>query len=282
LSSNAARPEPLPGELAEPLGRAAARLGAFASRIFWYADVPSTNDLAGTLAERGAPEGTIIVANAQRAGRGRHGRTWVSPPGVGLYVSAVLRPAPRAVPLLTVAAGVAVAEGIQAATGLDPEVKWPNDVYVGGRKVAGILAEASSGPRGRNPGLGARESGAGVQYVVLGFGINVLPAPYPPEVAARATSLEGELGRAVDRGLLFIECLCALSARYGELQGGRTEAVMRDWRTRAATMRGRAVSWERGGRAWHGRAEDVDETGALLVRTDSGLVRVISGEVRWM
>ena len=105
----------------------------------------------------------MIIADTQTAGRGRQGRSWCSPPGAGLYVSVVMRPPLRAVPLLTVGAGVAIAEGIRAATGLTPALKWPNDVYVGARKLAGILAEAGSIP-------------GGAQHVVLGFGINVLPA----------------------------------------------------------------------------------------------------------
>ena len=93
-------------------------------------------------------EGRVVVANAQSAGRGRHGRNWASPAGAGLYVSAVLRPPAHVLPLLTIAAGVAVAEGIQSATGLVADLKWPNDVYVHGRKVAGVLAEASSSTAG--------------------------------------------------------------------------------------------------------------------------------------
>src|SRR5262249_594491 len=153
-----------------PLAAAASRLGPLASEVMWYAEVPSTNDVAAACAERGAGEGCVIVADTQTAGRGRHGRSWCSPPGAGLYVSLVLRPLPHALPLLTVGAGVAVAEGIRAATGLAPALKWPNDVYVGSRKLAGILAEAGAAPDG-------------AQHVVLGVGINLLPAAYPGEMA---------------------------------------------------------------------------------------------------
>ena len=112
-------------------------------------------------------------------------------------MSTLTRPAAHAVGLLTLAAGVAIAEGIQAATGLQPQLKWPNDIYMEGRKLAGILAEAGT-------------SSAGVQYVILGCGINLMPAAYPPDVAARATSIESELGRPIDRGLLLVQCLTAL------------------------------------------------------------------------
>ena len=289
--------EPFPSDFIEPLARAADRLGLFARQMLWYPDVPSTNDLAAALAEGGAREGCVVVANAQSVGRGRQGRTWVSPPGAGLYVSTVLRPAEYAVPLLTIAAGVAVADGIHAATGLAPDLKWPNDVFIGGRKVAGVLAEASSSAAGDDlpppPRLpraaGARSAKAGqvgpsrgIEYVVLGFGINVMPAVYPAEVAIRATNLEEELGRAVDRGLLLAECLCGVAARYGDLQRGRSHAVVAAWRRRAASMLGRRVQWNAAGGAIEGVADDIDHTGALLVRTHTGLARVTAGEVRWV
>jgi BirA family biotin operon repressor/biotin-[acetyl-CoA-carboxylase] ligase len=254
----------LPPEVDEALTRAAGRLGIFAGEPLWFAEVSSTNDVALALAEQGAAEGRIVIANAQAAGRGRHGRAWASPAGAGLYLSVVLRPRPHAVPPLTIAAGLAVAEGIQIATGLATRLKWPNDVYIGERKLAGMLAEA------------------GGDFVVLGIGINVLPAAYPPDVAARATSLEGELGRAVDRGLLLAECLAALAVRYGELQRGDGDAVLQAWRQRAASTLGRTVRWDAAGLAREGVAENIDATGALIVRTDTGPVRLISGEVQWI
>ncbi|OFW50398.1 MAG: biotin--[acetyl-CoA-carboxylase] ligase [Acidobacteria bacterium RIFCSPLOWO2_12_FULL_68_19] len=259
-------PAPLPPEFAEPLAQAAGRLGPFGRRILWYPEVPSTNDVATVLAERGAADGCVVAANAQSAGRGRHGRRWASPAGAGLYVSTVLRPGRHAMRALTIAAGVAVSEGIQAATGLEVGLKWPNDVYAGDRKLAGVLAEAADA----------------IEYVVLGFGINVMPAAYPPDIAARATSLEDELGRVVDRGLLLAECLSALARRYGDLRGGRTGAVIEAWRRRAGRTLGRRVRWEAAGSAIEGVAENIDDTGALLVRTPAGVVAVTAGEVRWV
>jgi BirA family transcriptional regulator, biotin operon repressor / biotin---[acetyl-CoA-carboxylase] ligase len=184
-------------------------------------------------------------------------------------VSVVLRPNGEALQLLTIAAGVAIAEGVHAASGLDGCVKWPNDVYVGSRKLAGILAEAGA-------------SQGAVDHVVLGFGINIRRAVYPADVEARATSIESELGRTVDRGLVLAECLAALSTRYAMLQGGRAADVIGAWRARAAAHMGRTVEWDvdRGSR--RGVAEDIDSTGALLVRVDTQIVRVISGEVRWL
>jgi BirA family biotin operon repressor/biotin-[acetyl-CoA-carboxylase] ligase len=118
--------------------------------------------------------------------------------------------------------------------------------------------------------------------VIVGFGINVLPAAYPPQVAARATSLEGELGRRVDRGLVLAECLRALSTRYEDLKAGRTRVVVDAWRRRAALMIGRRVEWQSDGQVVQGTARDIDETGALVVSGEKGMVRVTSGEVRWI
>ncbi len=250
-------------------------MGPFGHRILWFADVPSTNDLAASMAERGDPEGGIVIANAQSAGRGRQGRAWASPHGAGLYVSIVLRPQPHAVPLVTIAAGVAVADGIQAATGLRAVLKWPNDVYIGERKAAGVLADA-----GTNAGADL-QAGPAVPWVILGIGINVMPAVYPPDVAERATSIEGELGRHVDRGLLLTECLPALAARVEDLQSGRSRVVTDAWRAHAAPTLGRAVRWTSAEGPCEGVAENIDNSGALLVRSGAEVVRIISGEVRW-
>src|SRR5215204_4022001 len=140
-------PEPAPCELRAALLQTAARRAAFGEPLHYFSEIGSTNDEAARLAEAGAAEGTTVVAGAQSAGRGRLGRSWFSPAGAGLYASVVLRDR-RAAPLLTLAGGVAVAEGIRAATALPVEIKWPNDVVVrdGGRrqrplKLAGVLAE---------------------------------------------------------------------------------------------------------------------------------------------
>jgi len=264
-------PDPisLPDDLATALAMAGDRPGMFGRRVLWYAEVGSTNDVAAALADRGEPEGTVVVADAQSAGRGRHGRAWASPPGAGLYLSTVTRPAAHAVGLLTIAAGVAIADGIQAATGLQPQLKWPNDIYMDRRKLAGILAEAGS-------------SLTGAQYVVLGCGINLMPASYPPDVAARASCIESELGRPIDRGLLMVQCLIALQLRYRDLQSNAGAAVIGRWRDRAVSTFGRRIEWDVAGVTRHGIAEDIDDTGALLVREGTHRARVISGEVRWL
>jgi BirA family biotin operon repressor/biotin-[acetyl-CoA-carboxylase] ligase len=239
----------------------------FAGDVTWYSEIGSTNDVALRLAERGAADGTVVGADLQTAGRGRQGRAWSSPPGAGLYVSAILRPSAAIAPLLTIAAGVSVAEGIREATGLTTDLKWPNDVYAGGRKVAGILAESGM-------------SDARLNHVVLGFGINVNRANYPPEVAARATSIEHELGRPIDRGLVLASCLSALTVRYRQLQMA-PHAVLDAWRSYAVSMLNRRVECTVGLRSVAGVAEDIDERGALVVRVGDETVHVISGEVVW-
>src|SRR5687768_15635257 len=147
---------PLPGDIEVALGR----LPAPRPRVFFYPEISSTNDVAATLADGGADEGSVVLADAQTAGRGRLGRSWASPAGAGIYASVILRPDLGVARLLTITAGVAIATGIEAATGLAPHLKWPNDVVVcdrggtTGRKLAGILAEAGSA--------------GGTRWVVLG------------------------------------------------------------------------------------------------------------------
>jgi BirA family biotin operon repressor/biotin-[acetyl-CoA-carboxylase] ligase len=261
----------VPDEIAAALAQARPRLGPLGHRLLWFDDIGSTNDRALAWAEAGAEEGCLVLADAQSAGRGRMGRSWASPAGAGIYVSAVLRPPPQAMALLTMAAGLGVSDGIAAATGLPTHVKWPNDVCVAGRpprKLAGLLAEAGS-------------SGDRVLHVVLGIGINVLPAAYPPDVAARATSLEGELGRAVPRAMVLAECLAGVWHRYGMLTSGHGGDVLAAWRSRAAVTFGRRVEWDEASATRRGIVRDVDEDGALLVADERGLVRLTAGEVRW-
>ena len=249
----------VPEEIALALDRAPA---GWLTRLRWFASVGSTNDLAARFAEHGAEEWTVVAADEQTSGRGRLGRSWTSRPGAGLYLSVVLRPPAHAVPLLTLAAGVAVAEAIEASTGLSVDLKWPNDVMAGARKLGGILAEAGSG------------------FVILGIGLNVQPAAYPPEIADRATSLEAELGRRVDRGVVLAAVLDALLRTYRDLCEGRD--ILEAWRRRARRLLQRQVTFEAGSGRESGLAFDVDQSGALLVRTAAGISRVIAGEVTWI
>lgn len=264
----------IPEDVDHGLAVTAGRRGTFGSTVQWFQTIASTNDRALRWAANGAVEGSLVGADAQSHGRGRHGRAWASPAAAGIYASLILRPDAAVASLLTLAAGVAIAEGVEAASGFRASVKWPNDVYAGGsgapggRKLAGILAEAGV-------------SDAAVQHVVLGFGINVWPSAYPADVAARATSLERELGRSVDRGLVLGECLVALRRRYDDLRQGRGVDVLGAWRSRAAATFGRTVEWEGPSGLESGVAVDIDDVGALVVRQSGGMVRVVAGEVRW-
>jgi BirA family transcriptional regulator, biotin operon repressor / biotin---[acetyl-CoA-carboxylase] ligase len=208
--------------------------------------VGSTNDRARALAERGAPHGALVTADEQTAGRGRHGRDWVTPPGVAIAASLVLREWDG---LLSLRAGLAVAD----VAGADARVKWPNDVWLSGRKVAGILVETRNG------------SG----WAVLGIGVNVAldPATLPPEVAAVA----GTLGRPRDAvEATLAELLRALEARLAQ----EAAAVVADLRERDALL-GRRLRHAGG----DGVGAGIDESGALLVGSRGGVVAVTTGEV---
>jgi BirA family biotin operon repressor/biotin-[acetyl-CoA-carboxylase] ligase len=256
----------LPDDLAIHLR--AARFGGQASPfdVRWLPSTTSTMDVASKLAQEGAPHGVVIVADEQTSGRGRRGTTWLSPPLAGLYFSLIARPggpAGGSASLLTLAAGVAVREGISAATGLAADLKWPNDLIVGNRKLAGILAEGIS--------IGSRD-----QAVIVGVGVNLQPAAYPPEVAARATSIEGELGRPIDRGLLLSEILIAVWDRLAALEQ-RPGDILQAWRVASPNANGTRVEWD----GKHGTTAGIDDSGALLVKTTAGVERIIAGEVHW-
>lgn len=265
--------DPVPEEFERALAATAGRRGAFGDPLYFFPETASTNDVAATLAEAGASQGTTVLASAQFAGRGRFGRTWFSPPGAGLYVSIVCRDE-RVAALLTLAGGVAVADGIRNATGLPVQIKWPNDIVVEDRraarrrKLAGILAEATSTPDG-------------LQYVILGFGINLSRAAYPPALSDRATSIEVELGRAVDGAAVLAETLAVFAERFRELERGHSRSLLDRWRELAPSSRGVIVEWDSIRGPLTGVCAGIDDAGALLVRVGDRIERIISGEVRW-
>ncbi len=246
--------------------------------MVWFDTVSSTNDVADRLATGGAAHGTVVAADCQESGRGRMGRVWHSPPGAGLYVSVVLRPQdlsgatePRSVSVasrVTLTAGVALAEALRAATGLPAAIKWPNDLVVGHRKVCGILAEGAA-------------AGDALRHVILGFGINVMATAYPTGLEDRATSIEAEIGRAVDRGAVFAESLACLAERLRQVAAGGFDAVLDAWRGLSPSSVGTRVQIQ-AATGWADAATDgLDPDGALVVRVDGMRRRVIAGEVRW-
>lgn len=219
-----------------------------------FASIDSTNRYLLDEARAGAPDGLVAVADHQRAGRGRLGRTWEAAPGSALLVSVLLRPAlaPERLGLLTMAAGLALADAVAAVAGVRAGLKWPNDLVVRDRKLAGLLAEADL-------------AGGRVRAVVVGAGCNLAPGAYPAALAERATSVEAEAGRPADRDAVLGEFLDALARRLGDLDG-----LVVAYRDHSATL-GRRVRVDLGGgRVLTGTAADLTPVGGLVVRDAAG------------
>jgi BirA family transcriptional regulator, biotin operon repressor / biotin---[acetyl-CoA-carboxylase] ligase len=206
----------------------------------------STNERAKLLAETGAGHGTLVTADEQEAGRGRQGRVWTAPPGSAVLMSLVLREFDERLPIT---AAVAVCDALPPAAA----IKWPNDVWIEGRKVAGILVE------------GRPQDG----WAVLGIGLNVTTEAFPPELAETATSLLLS-GTDTTRDRVLADLLRSLS----EWLGAPPDAVLSAWRSRDA-LRGQRIRWSDG----EGIAAGIDDSGALLVETRDGLVTLDAGEV---
>lgn len=231
--------------------------------------VESTNIEANRLARDNAPEGTLIVANAQTKGRGRIGRSWASPPGSGLYLSIILRPdcPPKRFPRLTLTAGVAVASAIQQ-TGVKPQLKWPNDILIADRKVGGILAEAVFDRRR-------------IDFAILGIGINVNTEfdELPVSVRSLATSLRLSLGKPLSRIYLLQTLLHLLEPWYESFCAGNFETILDAWCEFDNTL-GRVVDVFLPERRLVGIAEALEPDGTLLVRDKRGCVhKIVAGDV---
>jgi BirA family transcriptional regulator, biotin operon repressor / biotin---[acetyl-CoA-carboxylase] ligase len=235
-----------------------------------FEQTTSTNDVVEKLARDGVPEGVVVFAEAQTKGRGRLGRKWISPRRKGLWFSVLLRPKlrPPEATQLTIASATALRRAIQSGTGLRPEIKWPNDIVMGGKKVAGILTELSA-------------ELDRVRYVILGIGVdvNLGAGEFPPELRKLATSLRIESGRTVPRAELATAILRELDADYARIGGGGFARLADEWEAHCQTI-GRNVTIQVGERRLRGRAESLDDDGALLLRTEHGrLERVIGGDV---
>jgi BirA family biotin operon repressor/biotin-[acetyl-CoA-carboxylase] ligase len=235
-----------------------------------FEQTTSTNDIVEKLARDGVKEGVVVFAESQTKGRGRLGRKWISPARKGLWFSILLRPdlRPQETTQLTVASATALRRAIQTETGLKPEIKWPNDILIGGKKVAGILTEL-------NAELDK------VRYVILGIGIDVnLDAnEFPAELKKTATSLKIETGEAVSRAELAKAILRELDKDYSRVCGHFFADVAEEWEENCVTI-GKNVTVQIGDRKIRGRAESLDDDGALLLRTEHGhLERIIGGDV---
>ncbi len=246
---------PLPADLARHL--ATARLGR---RVYFYPETDSTNDVAIELARRGEPEGTLVVADHQRRGRGRGGNSWSSPPGRDVLCSLILRPDAdaRAALAVTLVAAAALSVGLSKLLDVTARVKWPNDVIVGEGKIAGILAESAT-------------SGGRVDHVVVGMGINVnsLGEDFPEDLRGRAASCRSLTGEPWDRSLVLADVLGAIEAYYDRFRREGFVPLTGFYESRLWQL-GRRVAFERAGARETGVVLGVAGDGALRVELDGG------------
>jgi BirA family transcriptional regulator, biotin operon repressor / biotin---[acetyl-CoA-carboxylase] ligase len=238
--------------------------------IRFFRETTSTNDVVEKLARDGVREGVVVLADSQTRGRGRLGRRWISPAGRGLWFSVLLRPElrPQAATQLTVVAATALTRAIQQQTGLVPEIKWPNDILVRGRKLAGILTELSA-------------ELDRVKHVILGVGVdvNLATGDFPADVRRLATSVKIETGKTHRRADLAAAILRELDRNYARLEREGFAKLAEEWGAQCSTL-GRRVRVRTGDRVAAGRAEALNEDGALMLRTDHGhLETILSGDV---
>lgn len=245
----------------------------YAGKLHFSPVTGSTNSDAMAAARQGAPPGSVFFADEQQAGRGRGHHAWHSAAGEGLYVSVLLRPelSPAWLPLVPLAAGLAAAAAIHDVTGLDIDLRWPNDLLLGPRKTGGILVEAQS------------ESNA-VAFIVIGIGINIHQREFPPGLATPATSLDLELGHVfgqrVNRHSLLARLLKSLEREaLGLLEPAARASIPARVAAASTWLLGRQVEVH-GPQAYAGTTEGLDEHGFLLVRTANGLVQVQTGGIR--
>ncbi len=238
--------------------------------LIWFDTIDSTNTAARELASRGAPQGTVLIADCQTGGRGRRGRSFHSPAGTGIYLSLILRPncTPAALMHLTCAVAVAMCDAVEASAGFRPGIKWTNDLVYGKRKLAGILTE-----------LGLKANGM-VDYAVIGVGINCgqSETDFPEEIRTIAGSLASVAGQRIDRAKVAAAMMDALYRMNEGLLTRRAEILNR-YRAHCITL-GQDVSVVKAdGSIRHGRALDIDQEGALIVQFPEGVEAVNSGEV---
>jgi len=236
--------------------------------IVYSKEIDSTNRKARDLADEGAPEGTLILSEAQIKGKGRKGRTWFSPPKGGIYISLILRPtiSPVEAPKFTLLAAVAIAEALLSMTPLNINIKWPNDILVNGKKIAGILTEMST------------EMDA-VNYIVVGLGLNVNTPKFPDEIQGIATSIFIETGKVFPRVRLIQEYLVRYETYYEMYKKTGFEPIINRWKD-LSNIVGKKVEVRVIGNQFIGKALDIDGDGALILKDDQGVIhRIISGDI---
>lgn len=240
----------------------------FGHDIYWEYEVGSTNAVAAQLADKGAAEGTVVVSESQKHGRGRMGRTWVSQPEIGIYLSLILRPnfVPMKAPCITYMSAVAVAEALEQTFGITAGIKWPNDVMINGKKVSGILTELKA----------EMEC---IHYVIVGIGINVNNTRFPKAFRDRVTSLSLELKQKVSRVALVQALLQALERWYLIIANDGIDRTFERWRTLSCTL-GNRVEVNVGESVLKGIATRLEPSGSLYVRLDSGEEKqILAGDV---
>ena len=238
--------------------------------LLWFDSLDSTNTRARELARQGAAHGTVLIADHQTGGRGRRGRSFHSPAGVGIYMSVILRPrcAPQEIMHLTCAAAVAMCDAVEAAVGFRPGIKWTNDLVCGQRKIAGVLTELGFDKHGN------------VDFAIIGIGINCCQqqSDFPEDICGIAGSLASVSGKEVNRALVAAAMMDALYRMDQTLLTGKAHTLSR-YRKDCITL-GKEVSLVRGDEIRHGTALDIDCDGALIVRfSDNTCETVNSGEV---
>jgi BirA family biotin operon repressor/biotin-[acetyl-CoA-carboxylase] ligase len=237
-------------------------------RILRYDSLPSTNNEVARLALEGAEEGLAVVADEQTAGRGRLQRTWSSPKGAGLYFSILLRPAllPKRWTLITFVAALATGDALREAAAVQTDIKWPNDLLAGERKICGILAEAIETPTGR--------------AVVVGIGVNLTEDAFPQDLINVATSVANESDRKPERETILKSLLSALSRWYSLLhETDGAEKIVAAWTSRSSYASGRMVQVTNGDEVLQGITRGVENDGALRLETTRGIELIRAGDV---
>jgi BirA family transcriptional regulator, biotin operon repressor / biotin---[acetyl-CoA-carboxylase] ligase len=261
--------EQVPDILTADMLRQRLRGSLFGKRIYHFFKTDSTNRVALELGHAGEPEGAVVIAEEQTAGRGRAGHTWHSERAAGIYATLLLRPrlAPVQAPLLTMMAGLSAHGAVQAVTGLKVDLKWPNDLLINGKKVGGILTEMHAEP-------------AQVRFVIVGIGINVNQEKFPGDLAGTSTSLRMETGKAQSRLEVLVQSLRQFERDYNELLKDGAASVVKRFEATSSYARGKRVRVTNGKESYTGVTAGLEDEGLLRVKRDSGeTTTVIAGDV---
>ena len=261
--------ETVPDILTPDMVRKRLKGSLFGKRVYHFFKTDSTNRVAMELGYEDEPEGAVVLAEEQTAGRGRAGRSWHSERGAGLYVTVLLRPklSPVQAPLLTMLAGLSAHTAVLAQTGLAAELKWPNDLLIHGKKLGGILTEMHAEPNA-------------VRFVIVGIGINVNQEKFTGELAGTATSLRRETGRAQSRLELLVKLLSQFETDYNRFVREGAPYVVQRFELVSSFANGRRVRVDTGAETYLGVTDGLSPEGLLIVKRESGVSGVvIAGDV---